>query len=230
MKSMEKSKDPIYVIIADDHVVVRAGLRMLIDSQPTMKVVGEAGTKDEVLALAGREQPDIILLDIHLGSENALEFMPELMAKAENARIIILTGFRDREEHQLAVRLGAMGVVLKDTTPQLMLKSIERVHAGEVWLDRFLTSKLIVSLRGNNREEKKQQDDENRMGKLSDREHEVIALVGEGLKNKQIADRLYISEITVRHHLTSIFEKLKVSDRLELLIFAYQKGLVKVSA
>jgi two-component system, NarL family, nitrate/nitrite response regulator NarL len=229
MKSMDKPKDPIYVLMADDHVVVRAGLRMLIDSQPTMKVVGEAGTKDEVLALAGREQPDIILLDIYLGSENALEFMPELMAKAENARIIILTGFRDREEHQLAVRLGAMGVVLKDTTPQLMLKSIERVHAGEVWLDRFLTSKLIVSLRGNNKDEK-QHDDENRIGKLSDREHEVIALVGEGLKNKQIADRLYISEITVRHHLTSIFEKLKVSDRLELLIFAYQKGLVKVSA
>jgi DNA-binding NarL/FixJ family response regulator len=226
---MEKSKDPICVLIADDHVVVRAGLRMLIETQPTMKVVGEAGTKNEVLALASREQPDIILLDIYLGSENSLEFMPELMAKAENARIIILTGFRDKEEHQLAVRLGAMGVVLKDTTPQLMLKSIERVHAGEVWLDRFLTSKLIVSLRGNTRDEKQPEDD-SRIGKLTEREHEVLALVGEGLKNKQIADRLYISEITVRHHLTSIFEKLKVSDRLELLIFAYQKGLVKVSA
>jgi DNA-binding NarL/FixJ family response regulator len=202
---------------------------MLIETQPTMKVVGEAGTKNEVLALASREQPDIILLDIYLGSENSLEFMPELMAKAENARIIILTGFRDKEEHQLAVRLGAMGVVLKDTTPQLMLKSIERVHAGEVWLDRFLTSKLIVSLRGNTRDEKQPEDD-SRIGKLTEREHEVLALVGEGLKNKQIADRLYISEITVRHHLTSIFEKLKVSDRLELLIFAYQKGLVKVSA
>jgi DNA-binding NarL/FixJ family response regulator len=226
---MEKSKDPICVLIADDHVVVRAGLRMLIETQPTMKVVGEAGTKNEVLSLASREQPDIILLDIYLGSENSLEFMPELMAKAENARIIILTGFRDKEEHQLAVRLGAMGVVLKDTTPQLMLKSIERVHAGEVWLDRFLTSKLIVSLRGNTRDEKQPEDD-SRIGKLTEREHEVLALVGEGLKNKQIADRLYISEITVRHHLTSIFEKLKVSDRLELLIFAYQKGLVKVSA
>jgi two-component system, NarL family, nitrate/nitrite response regulator NarL len=229
MKNVEKSKDPIYVLIADDHLVVRAGLRMLIDSQPTMKVVGEAGTKEEVLTLASREQPDIILLDLYLGPENALEFMPELMAKAEDARIIILTGFRNREEHQRAVRLGAMGVVLKDTTPQLMLKSIERVHAGEVWLDRFLTSKLIVSLRGNSRDEKRQ-DDESLIGKLTDREHEVIALVGEGLKNKQIADRLYISEVTVRHHLTSIFEKLKVSDRLELLIFAYQKGLVKVSA
>jgi two-component system, NarL family, nitrate/nitrite response regulator NarL len=230
MTNPDKSKNPIYILIADDHVVVRAGLRMLIESQPAMQVVGEATNKEEVMALASREQPDIILLDLHLGSENALDFLSELMGKAEDARIIILTGFRDREEHQRAVRLGAMGVVLKDTTPQLMLKSIERVHAGEVWLDRFLTSKLIVSLRGNEKKKDAPQDDKSVIGKLTDREHEVIALVGEGLKNKQIADRLCISEVTVRHHLTSIFEKLKVSDRLELLIFAYQKGLVKVSA
>jgi len=109
-----------------------------------------------------------------------------------------------------------------------LLKAIERVHAGEVWLDRFLTSNLIVDLRRSHKPSKKQEE-ESAISKLTDREREVIALVGEGLKNKQIADRLFISEITVRHHLTSIFEKLKVSDRLELLIFAYQKGLVKVA-
>ena len=229
MTNVGKNKDPIHVLIADDHVVVRAGLRMLIESQPTMRIVGEAGTKAEVLALAGREQPDIILLDLHLGQENALDFLPELLAKAEEARVIILTGFRNPEDHQRAVQLGAMGVVLKETTPQLLLKSIERVHAGEVWLDRFLTSKLIVTFRDNHKPTKAQEE-EKCVEKLTEREREVIALVGEGLKNKQIAERLFISETTVRHHLTSIFEKLNVSDRLELLIFAYQKGVVKIPA
>jgi DNA-binding NarL/FixJ family response regulator len=103
------------------------------------------------------------------------------------------------------------------------------VHAGEVWLDRFLTSKLIVTMRGSQKSAKAQEQEAS-VEKLTEREREIVSLVGEGLKNKQIADRLFISEVTVRHHLTSIFEKLKVSDRLELLIFAYQKGIVKVPA
>jgi two-component system nitrate/nitrite response regulator NarL len=224
----ESAGAPITVLIVDDHVVVRAGLKMLIESQPRMKVVGEAGSKDEALAAAKREQPDIILLDLCLGPDNAVDFLPELLSTAEETRVIILTGVRNPEEHQRAVRLGAMGVALKETSPQLLLKAIERVHAGEVWLDRFLTSNLIVELRRTHKPTKGQKEEE-AIARLTDREKEVITLVGEGLKNKQIAERLFISEITVRHHLTSIFEKVQVSDRLELLIFAYQKGLVKVA-
>jgi DNA-binding NarL/FixJ family response regulator len=228
MTKPETAGKPITIILVDDHVVVRAGLKMLIESQPKMKVVGEAGSKDEALALAKREQPDIILLDLFLGPDNAVDFLPELLSVAEEARVIILTGVRNPDEHQRAVRLGAMGVALKETSPQLLLKAIERVHAGEVWLDRFLTSNLIVELRRTPKPTKAQKEAE-AISRLTDREREVISLVGEGLKNKQIAERLFISEITVRHHLTSIFEKVQVSDRLELLIFAYQKGLVKVA-
>jgi DNA-binding NarL/FixJ family response regulator len=227
MTKPESAKKPIRVLLVDDHTVVRTGLRMLIESQPTMQVVGEAGNKADALTITAREQPDIILLDLFLGQENAIEFLPELLTAAEDARVIVLTGFRNPAEHQRAVRLGAMGVALKETTPQLLLRAIERVHAGEVWLDRSLTSNLIVELRGTHKPTKAQQQEDG-IGKLTSRELEVIALVGEGLRNKQIADRLCISEITVRHHLTSIFEKVKVLDRLELLIFAYQKGLVKV--
>jgi len=228
MARQEKLTGPIHVMIADNHVVVRAGLRMLIESRPNMKVVGEAGSKPEALDLVKRYQPDIILLDLQLGQENAVDFLPELLSLSEESRIIILTGIRDPEEHQRAVRMGAMGVALKETTPQLLLKAIERVYAGEVWLDRFLTSSLIVEMRRAERPSKVQKQ-EAALAKLTEREREVIALVGEGLKNKQIAQRLFISEITVRHHLTSIFEKVNVSDRLELLIFAFQKGLVKVA-
>ncbi|HYK91882.1 MAG TPA: response regulator transcription factor, partial [Acidobacteriota bacterium] len=140
MTMPETAREPIRVLLVDDHVVVRAGLKMLIESQATMKVVGEAGNKNDALALASREQPDIILLDLYLGEENAVDFIPELISKAEESRIVILTGVRNPEEHQRAVKLGAMGVALKETSPQLLLKCIEGVHAGEVWLDRFLTS------------------------------------------------------------------------------------------
>jgi two-component system nitrate/nitrite response regulator NarL len=228
VSAQTKPIGPIHVLIADNHVVVRAGLKLLIESQPNMRVVGEAGNKEDALALVEREQPDIILLDLQLGQENAVDFLPAILSKAEESKVIILTGIRNPEEHQRAVRMGAMGVALKETTPQLLLRAIERVYAGEVWLDRFLTSNLIVELRGNNQKPTKAQKDESALAKLTDRERDVIALVGEGLKNKQIAQRLFISEITVRHHLTSIFEKLHVSDRLELLVFAFHKGLVKI--
>jgi DNA-binding NarL/FixJ family response regulator len=200
---------------------------MLVESRPNMKVVGEAANKAETLEFAACQQPDIVLLDLCLGQENAVDFLPELLARAADARVIILTGVHDPEQHGRAVRLGAMGVALKNTTPQLLLKAIERVHAGEVWLDRFLTSSLIVRMRDTHKPTKAEEA-QARVAKLTAREMDVIALVGEGLKNKQIADRLCISEITVRHHLTSIFEKLGVADRLDLLRFAYQKGLVNV--
>jgi two-component system nitrate/nitrite response regulator NarL len=225
MDQAEAQRHPIRILLVDDHAVMRAGLGMLIQSQASMQVVGEAGNKAEAIALAAREQPDIILLDLILGRENAVDFVPELLSAAAETRVIVLTGMTNTEEHQRAVRLGAMGVLLKESSPQLLLKAIDRVHAGEVWLDRFLTASLIVELRGSAKPAKPQPE-EDPIAKLTNREREVIALVGEGLKNKQIAGRLFISENTVRHHLASIFEKVKVSDRIELLILAYKKGLV----
>lgn len=227
MSNPTRSDQPIRILLVDDHSIVRAGLRMLVESQSRMKVVGEAGNKTDALELAKREQPDIILLDLMLGQENSADTVPEFLSVAEDARIIILTGVHNRDEHLRAVRLGAMGVLLKETSTDFLIKAIDRVNAGELWLDRFLTANLVVDLRRAAKPGRVERE-EDRVAKLTDRELEVIALVGEGLKNKQIAERLYISETTVRHHLSSIFEKVGVGDRLELLIFAYRRGLVRL--
>jgi DNA-binding NarL/FixJ family response regulator len=223
------SKQAVGVMIIDDHKVVRSGLRMLIDGNARMKVVAEAGSREEAIAVATREQPDVILLDLVLGQENGTDLIPELLKAAEEVRILILTGLHDPREHRRAVQLGAMGVVIKETSSDLLLKAIQKIHEGEFWLDRFTTASLLTDMRQANKP-KKQETADDRKGKLTVREREVITLVGEGLRNKQIADRLCISESTVRHHLTSIFEKLGVADRLELLIFAYQNGMAKVPA
>jgi DNA-binding NarL/FixJ family response regulator len=216
----------IRILLIDDHELVRAGLRLLIGNQPEMKMIGETGDRAEALSLAASEQPNIILLDLDLGDANGLDLIPELTAAAAQARIIILTGVRDAELHQSAVRLGAMGVVLKSKAAEVLIKAISKVYAGEVWLDSTTTAKLLGEL---SRPRPKQPADPEaaKIATLTKREREIIPLVGEGLKNKQIADRLFISETTVRHHLASIFDKLGVSDRFGLIILAYRHGLAK---
>jgi two-component system, NarL family, nitrate/nitrite response regulator NarL len=215
----------IRVVLVDDHAVVRAGLRMLIESRPGLLVVGEAATTADALTVAGREQPDIILLDLDLGGDNGLTILPELFATAKQSRVLMLTGVRDPEEHQRAVRLGAMGVVLKEKAADDLLQAIEKVHAGEVWLDGALMARVL----GRAAPAEATIDPEAvKIASLTDREREVIALICEGLQNKLIGERLFISETTVRHHLTSIFDKLGVTNRLELVIYAYRHGLAKL--
>ena len=217
----------IGILIVDDHEVVRIGLRYLIEKQHHMKIVGEATNTSDALAIATREQPEIIILDLCLGTENAADIIPQLRSIAEETRVIVLTGVQDDETLRRASRLGAMGVIAKDAPADMLIKAIDRVHAGELWLNRRLTAALVAELRspGN---EPNGNGESKRIGQLSNRERDIVCLIGEGLKNKQIADRLCISEITVRHHITSILGKLGVSDRLELLIFAYRNNLVSI--
>lgn len=215
----------IRVLIVDDHAVVRAGLRMLIESQPGLTVVGEAGNGAEALA-AAREQPDIILLDLALGEDNALDFLPKLLATAPRARVLILTGMHDPELHRRAARLGAVGLVFKEQAPETLLKAIEKVHAGEVWLERTMTASLLSEMAYAG-ETRQAYPEAPRIAALTGQERKVIALLGEGLKNREIAERLFIREVTVRHHLTAIFDKLGVTDRLELLVYAYRHGLTR---
>jgi DNA-binding NarL/FixJ family response regulator len=217
----------IGILIVEDHEVVRIGLRHLIGKQQYMKIVGEATNTSDALAIATREQPEIIILDLCLGTENATDLIPQLLSIAEETRVIVLTGVQDEETLRRASRLGAMGVIAKDVPADMLIKAIDRVHAGELWLNRRLTAALVAELRspGN---EPNGNGESKRIGQLSNRERDIVCLIGEGLKNKQIADRLCISEITVRHHITSILGKLGVSDRLELLIFAYRNNLVSI--
>jgi len=219
-------KEPIRILLVDDHVIVRAGLRMLIENHKGMVVVGEAGTRIDALAIAAREQPQVILLDLDMGNESGLDFLRELLDAAAEARVVMLTGVRDPEAHRRAVHLGAMGLVLKDKAAEVLIKAIEKVHAGEVWLDRSLTAS-VLSERSQADIGRKSDPEAGKIGSLTSREREIVGLVCEGLKNKQIADRLFISEATVRNHITSILSKLELSDRFELALYAYRQHLAK---
>ena len=216
----------IRIMIIDDHAVVRAGLRMLIENHPTMQVVAMASSGTEALDILARESADLILLDLDLGKENGLTFVQELRAASNGARILILTGLRDPAAHRQAVKLGAMGVVVKDQAADVLIKAIEKVNAGEIWLDRATMGNVLNEMTGQGQGELDSAD--TRINSLTDREREVIALIAEGLKNKQIGKRLFISETTVTHHLSSIFSKLGVSDRLELVIYAFGHNLVRM--
>jgi DNA-binding NarL/FixJ family response regulator len=174
-----------------------------------------------------REQPDIILLDLKMNGESGLDFIPDLTKASETARILILTGQSEEELFKQAIYLGAVGLVSKEKPPEVLIKAVKRVHAGEVWLDRTMTASVLGDIaRGGPVKETNPEDA--RIESLTDREREVIVSVGEGLKNKQIAERLFISDVTVRHHLTSIYAKLDVGNRLELIIYAYRYGLAEI--
>jgi DNA-binding NarL/FixJ family response regulator len=215
---------PIRVVIVDDHAVVRTGLRMLIESRPGTSVVGEASNGAEALAVVAHTQPDIIVLDLDLGGESGLDCLPELRAAASTARVLVLTGVRDPELHRRAVRLGSMGLVRKEEAAEVLLQAIEKVHAGEVWLEPAMIASVLGEMTGT-RASQPLDPEAAKIASLTEREREVVTLMSQGLRNKQIAERLGISETTVRHHLTSIFAKLGVNDRLELVIYTYRHGL-----
>ena len=217
---MSSSTDrPIRVAIVDDHTILRAGLRMLIEAKPGMLVVGEAGNRVETFALVEREQPDVILLDLDLGGESSLSFIEDLLVISRGARILVLTGVVEPEQHQRAVRLGAMGLVLKEKCVQDLIEAIQQVNSGQVWFDQSIMTGLVA-------EAQRTPDPElEKIASITSREREIVNLVCEGLKNKEIAKRLSISEATVRNHVTSILNKLELSDRFELALYFYRHGL-----
>jgi DNA-binding NarL/FixJ family response regulator len=224
---MTDQPPPIKVLLIDDHAMFRHGLRLAIESQPGIKVIAEAATRAEALAVVASEPLDIILLDLDLGEDSGFDLLPELLAVDNPAQVILLTGLRDPEAHRRAVRLGAVGLVLKEHAVETVLKAIEKVYAGEAWLDRTMIA-TILRERAHPDETEAPSAEALKIATLTERERQVIRLIGEGLKNKDIAERMYITEATVRHHLTSIFNKLGVNDRLELVIYAYQHRLAEL--
>lgn len=213
------------VLIVDDHTVVRVGLRMLLESQGRVTVVGEATTCAEAVALAAQTKPDVIVFDLDLGGSSGLECLPAVRGAAAGARILVLTGVRDQHLHRQAVHQGATGLVLKDMAVETLLQALEKVHAGEVWLPPMLIAQVLGEMTGTHTSRRAPDPETTKIARLTEREREVVTLIGQGLRNKQIAQRLGVSEATVRHHLTSIFAKLEVADRLELVIYAYRHHL-----
>ncbi|MFN0087682.1 MAG: response regulator [Blastocatellia bacterium] len=219
-------ENPIRILLVDDHAIVRAGLRLLIHREPGLQVIGEVSNGRDALAAVKSDAPDIVLLDLDLGDENGLDLLPLLLDMAAPPRVIVLTGVRDQQAHRRAVSLGALGIVNKENAQGVILSAIARVHAGEAFLDPKLTASLIAQFT-NSQNPKNADPEAARIASLSKRELEVVKLVGEGLKSREIAGKLFISEITVRHHLTSIFAKLEVSDRVELMLYSYKNGLAQ---
>lgn len=220
-----QTQTPITVLLVDDHQIVRTGLRVIIQQGGGIEVVAEASSCAEALEAARRVMPDVVLLDLDLGSENGLDVITELREVSEPIRVIVLTATRDELLHQQAVARGALGVVNKENAQDVIASAIRSVADGEAWLEPKLTASLLAQFTGP--QKKKENPEAAKIATLSKRELEVVGLIGEGLKSREIAERLFISEITVRHHLTSIFSKLEVSDRVELILYSYKHGLAK---
>jgi two-component system nitrate/nitrite response regulator NarL len=223
---MEPAPQKIRILIIDDQLVVREGLRLLIENRPGMHIAGMVSNRTEALELVTREEFDLIILNLELGGTSALSLIPLLRESAPRSRVLVLTGVRDTQTHRTAIQMGAMGVVLKEDAAELLIKAIEKVYLGEVWLDRLTLGSLIWEL--TNRVKDTMDPEKRKMSTLTEREKEVITLISEGLKNKQIAERLFISQTTVTHHLSSIYSKLGVSDRLELVVYAFANKLAKL--
>ena len=216
-----RSRIKIKILIADDHAIFRDALRKLLDSEEEIIIVGEAHDGAECIKKLGELKPDILLLDLRMPDKNGLSVLEELNFNTLSTHAIVLTAAEDDRDVVRAMRLGARGVVLKESAIDLLVKSIHRVHAGEIWLDSRMTAEVINAFSASSKS-----DAPGGKPLLSDREMEVVQLVAEGFHNREIGEKLFISEQTVKNHMHNIFDKLGVSDRLELMLYAVHRRLI----
>jgi DNA-binding NarL/FixJ family response regulator len=218
----------IRIVVADDHPIFRDGLCKLLALEEDFEVVGQAQDGRQVLDVLQQYQPDVLLLDLKMPGLDGLATLQRLQAVKNKTRVIVLTASDDKNEFVQAMKLGTSGIVLKQTATELLIKSIRKVHAGEIWLDSHTTAAVIrqfvaadeappAAPQATTRERER--------SPLSQREREIVALVAQGFKNKEMAEKMFISEQTVKNHLHNIFDKLGVSDRLELALYAIHNNL-----
>jgi two-component system, NarL family, nitrate/nitrite response regulator NarL len=222
MARTREAADPIRVVIADDHKILRAGVSQLLSGERDFEVVGEAGDGAEAVALVQQLQPDILLLDLAMPRMNGLDAIRELTASCQ-CRIILLTAAIDKRQILEALQLGAWGVLLKQTAITLLFKCIRAVMNDEYWVDRASVADLVQAFR---QSQQQAPVPARRNYNLTPREMQVIARVVAGCPNKEIAQQFSISENTVKHHLSNIFDTLGVSNRVELALFATNHHLV----
>jgi len=217
-------RNKIRILVADDHPIFRDGLRKLLEAEPDFCVIGEASDGQEAVKLAHELKPDVLLLDLAMPRQPGLDALRELTAASTPVRTILLTVAIEKAQLVEALQLGARGVVLKETSTELLLKSIRSVVAGQYWVGREAVTDLVRVLRdlipAAGEEAKK------KAFGLTPRELEVVSAIVLGYTNKDIARKFTISEDTVKHHLTNIFDKVGVSNRLELALFSIEHRLV----
>jgi DNA-binding NarL/FixJ family response regulator len=213
--------DTIRVMLVDDHALLRGGMRWMIAGESSLSVVAECTNSHDVRLTAIEMRPDVVVLDSD--DDNGLRYVPELLEIEDAPRVIVLAGSEQYPVFSEAMRLGVRGVFLKEQPPELLIRAIQRVYAGELWFGRSMMVKMIMQ----ERPATMQSPEALKIALLAEREIEVIRLLAEGLSNRDIAGRLHVSASTVRHYFTSIFDKLEVTDRVKLLILAYRTKLVE---
>jgi DNA-binding NarL/FixJ family response regulator len=212
----------IRVLVADDQPLVRGGFRMILDERPDLELVGEAANGAEALELAGRLDPDVILMDVRMPELDGVEATRRLVSGGTRARVLVLTTFDLDEYVYAAIRAGASGFLLKDVQPDELADAIRVVAAGNSLFGPAATQRLLDRFvqQGEPREPPA-------VGELTDREREILELLARGLSNAEIAERLFLSEATVKSHVSAILRKLGVRDRVQAVIAAYEAGIVR---
>lgn len=210
---------PIRVLIVDDHAMVRTGISAWIDTKPDLELVGEASNGQEAVQRTGQMHPDVVLMDLVMPVMDGIAATRAILEANPEVKVLVVTSFSEKERAVQAIRAGAAGFILKDTTPQEMLEAIVSVSRGRPWLSPDLTRLLFEDpLNGGHSPEGEA---------MTEREHEVLLLVAQGLADLEIAERLVISKSTVRYHLNNILGKLHLENRTQAALYAIRTGLVK---
>jgi len=210
--------DKISLLITDDHAVVRQGIRAFLELQPDIGVVAEAGSGEEAVRAAADLAPDVVLMDLVMSGIGGVEATRQVKQVSPHSQVIVLTSYHEDEYIFPALRAGALSYVLKDVGPEELADTVRKAARGESVLHPRVAARVVAELRGTRR------DIPNLFTQLSERELEVLRLIADGLSNAEIADRLIISEKTVKGHVSNILGKLHMLDRTQAAVFAWQKG------
>jgi DNA-binding NarL/FixJ family response regulator len=211
----------ISVLIADDHPLIRQGLKQILELEEDITVIAQASNGDEAVQLAKVYSPDVILMDINMPGSSGIQAIEEIKRENIGSRIIVLTIHDDREYLFRTLQMGAEGYVLKDAEPEVLIEAIRNVHMGRSYIQPNMTMELVKEFNRITLHDKEKHNDNN----LTTREIEVLELIAEGMINKEIAKQLYISEKTVKNHVSNIFRKLNVSDRTQAAIYAFKHNI-----
>lgn len=225
---------PIRVLLADDHRLVRSGIRLILETEEGLEVVGEAADGGEAIDEARRLVPDVVCMDVQMPHLDGVAATRVIGDELPGVRVLMLTTFHDEQAVHASLRAGASGFVLKNSPPETLLAAIRAVHAGDALLDPQITRQVIERMRldapaadaAGLDEAAASREPAAELERLTDREREVLLLVAEGLSNAEIAGRLYVSDATVKTHVSNLLAKLGVHDRIHAVIWSYEHGLV----